>query len=233
MNAITAVPETESGTENSAKSTITPDAFADAVRDLLMERWPQAGRFADEVEQVTAHIVDAYLPRIRLARQRADKAETEMRHLVDRDRATHELLTQLKATISLFIDGQMRERLVAHQYNDQLMRIRQLVRDTEQEGSSMIALAEVSPILDTGVYVPQPAPPLVVAVRPDHRFRYGTFLGLDGENGRSWRYAFIGWSVVIRSMVPDSEVEPCFLVDGVVVPRSALLLRGLTLQVLA
>jgi hypothetical protein len=218
------MPECAPACDTNRSGAETPDAFADAVRDILRERLPNTS--AEEIESVTDLIADAYIPRIKSARRRSDFAEGEMHALLDRDRAMHEVVAQARRTAQLFLDGQTRERVIRSQLDHVLREVRRLTTQAAAAGASTLDADTVAAILATGVYVPDPGGPVPIAVRPDNRYNLGVFTSQLEPAGRRFRYAFIGWSVVLRGD-PTSEVEPCFLVDGVVVPRCVLESRGL------
>ncbi len=215
----------------------TVDSFAEIVHDIVAERWPVETDDPTAIDEVTARVVDAYVPRVGAERQRAFRADREMRALVDRDACLHTLLTQARRSAGLLLDGQDAALAQVDGLRSVLARVNQLLDaadDSPNDGPAMVSVAELRPLLRPPLVGAGPRVPVVIAVQPDRAWTMGDFTRGQNpapEDPRA-HYAFIGWAVVLHGGV-HGVIEAAFLVDGAPVPQSTLQMRGYTLERLA
>jgi hypothetical protein len=209
------------------------DGFAHIVREILSERWPDHGdaeTVAADLTETTELIAAAYAPRIAMVRQLAERRQSEMRTLADRDRALHALLLQAKKSAGLFLDGQQRATVWAEAVQATLDRIRHKLEDVRAQGTEMVSLAELLPLLSTSPAPEASRAPVVVAIQPDRTWTMGSFKATaSDESTPLTHYAFVGWSVVLHSTVPRTVLEPVFLIEGQAITQTGLLRNGLVL----
>lgn len=215
----------------------TTDSFAEIVHDIVAERWPVESDDPTAIDEVTARVVDAYVPRVGTERQRASRAEREMRALVDRDACLHTLLTQARRSAGILLDGQDAALAQVDGLRAVLARVNALLDSTEADpaaDTAMVSVAELRPLLRPPLVGAGPRLPVVIAVQPDRAWTMGDFTrgaAAAPEDPRA-HYPFIGWACVLHGGV-HGVIEPAFLVDGVPVTQSTLQMRGYTLERLA
>ncbi len=215
----------------------TDTSFAEIVHDIVAERWPAETDDPTAINDVTARVVDAYVPRVGAERQRAFRADREMRALVDRDACLHTLLTQARRSAGVLLDGQDAALAQVDGLRSVLARVNKLLDDVDNapdDGRAMISVAELRPLLRPPLVGATPRMPVVIAVQPDRAWTMGDFTRSQDPTPEEPRahYPFIGWAVVLHGGV-HGVIEPAFLVDGVPVPQSTLQMRGYALERLA
>jgi hypothetical protein len=203
----------------------TVDSFAEIVHDILAERWPEQDETA--VNEVAARITDAYVPRVGAERMRAVRTQREMRALVDRDAALHNLLAQAKRSAQLFLDGQDGALAQLEGHRAVLRRVAVLA-ETAEDG--MVSVAELRPLLQPPAATAGPRLPFMIGIHPATVFAMGTFTRGTMPNPDDLRahYPFAGWAIVLHGgpTAVTTVVEPAFLVDGLPVAQSILAIRG-------
>lgn len=206
-----------------------PDGFADAVHDLLGEYvLTHHVLETKDVDELTAQITDAYVPRIKGAREQAARASRETRTLLERERAIYAHLAQMTTTLEQLTRAGVRHAAQVRVLNGQLTEARELIARVRENGDHMVSAAELTVALEPR-RMPLNPPPMMVSVVVDTRWTAGIFAS-EGGGDRRYSYPFIGWSSVLRSDTVDAAVEAVFLVDGQEVPQSLLARRGLTLE---
>jgi hypothetical protein len=207
--------------------TVTPAAadFAAAVRDLIKHHLMD--KHIPDVDELASLIADAYWARLKPYVHRAQDAEEQCRTLVVQDRFRNEHMLQMVNSSRAATAGRERYTAYAQFLSDLLDRIATVLRKATEQDSEMVAIGEISSILQDRAYNPLgsafPMPITIVTQNPagDTSTR-----GIFAQDGHSFTFPRIGYSVVLNSNHGRSFVEPVFLVGGRPTVRSQLELDG-------
>lgn len=199
--------------------------FEAAVRDVLQE----AGMQGDVLIETLYAIHKAHAPLVAAERGRAIRAERTADALLLRDGALEETAVHVKRTVTLLVNENARMYSHLAYKTSQTEALRILVTASGGPDGAVLA-RDLLQILDQQAYILPPVPPVPVGVSVDSRHRFGRFTADGGR--RHMSYAFVGWSVVVRSQVADSTIESVFMVDGKPLTQSALADLGYTLETL-
>jgi hypothetical protein len=184
--------------------------FEVCVREVLANHQLDNPGLRDaDVDAITDAIMADYRPRIDYQRGLVSGLREQILQLIGRDRAHHHHMAQVQENTTAHMTSRDRYALQTRQLAEQLGEVSRAVRKAAGVGAHMVAIGELTAILQTPRQVPRQQGPVVLSLVPDSRWTAGVFIQPDGG---TQVFAMLGWSVVFRPVEADSQVEPVFLV---------------------
>jgi hypothetical protein len=191
-------------TETSMAEAGTASPFALVIADTLRAHFPQGGNFTPVIEAIEA----AHAARIRQLDAEVNDLQRANFAYASMDRSNVVAMQSVKTLMTALVETNARQSA----YIDMMARMRDafrhLVAEAEQAQSGAVSTADLGAVLDNASTPWEKASPLVVAFAASQLYTEGRFVD---ENGDVTHLPFIGWSMVVHGVLPESGLEATFL----------------------
>jgi hypothetical protein len=199
------------------------DGFGKIVLDIVHDNLASmAGSGGDlDIAETAARpvieaIIDAYAPRIRLARQQTYEAQQEAYEAQQAaaayaamDRAQQDILGHVKTYIAQLVMNNARHAAYIEYLTDVRNSVHNLLTDASETASDTVDTKALSQaLLGTHPFPHRPEEPLPLAIAVDSRWIAGHF---KVTGGHDISLPFLGWSMVVYTSIRDSAIEAVFL----------------------